>query len=465
MARHYSDASSSFIFEGAAESEEMGFETTPGAYFEAQQQQYISHGQPAYGNQNASALPFGYSMNYPTMGLQNLSHSSHQRHQSASAQSNHSSVQRSSDGSVFSLWQARSSVGSANTTWSQFSDFAPEHYNAQAERFPDAQSPIESLPPPYEALSPLPAKRAHQQKPAQESEPFLTCISRPKRSQHSAKESRYWCTACGKGFREKYDWKRHEMAYQERFESFECDNCSNIYFLDKDFIHHHRKSHRCQVCLSKRHVELARRKRVARTGWGCGFCVHFSTNWAERCNHIAEHFEKDRRTMENWKHSRVIWSLLQRPEILQAWCQILESKQRTQNPFSWKQSITGRSEGYPDTHAQPQLQDLLEFYTFPQDATSIARLAFETGLRVRELPSAPPPVPAKDPYPPHLAQQSPSYSASYSTPDYEQIDAPSYTTFLGTIPEDPVQPTNVVTLDYDMLMNAFSNDYNQPSHY
>lgn len=398
------------------------------------------------------------------MDLQ-TSHHSHGRQHSASAQSSHSSAHRSSGGSVFSSWQARSSVASSNSAWSSYSDYPPESYIPQAEQMLDARSSVAS-PPPDEPLPPPPAKRTHQRQTSQDNESFLTCISRPKRSRRCAREPRYWCTACGEGFREKYDWKRHEETYQERTESFECELCLNVYFLDKDYIHHHRGSHRCQVCVPKRHVELARKKRTVRTGWGCGFCVHFSTNWSERCNHISEHFEKDKCTMADWKHSQVIWSLLQRPEILREWCQLLESKQRTQNPFSWKQSITGRSEGYPDTNQPPQLQDLLEFHTFPQNAATIARLAFEAGLRTKESPSTPPPVPEKDYHQPQTNQRiSLPRGESYSAIACDPIEIAAWDTFLGTIPEDPFMPTNVVTLDYDTSHVAFSNNFEHHGRY
>ncbi|KAJ4294564.1 hypothetical protein N0V90_008255 [Kalmusia sp. IMI 367209] len=332
----------------------------------------------------------------------------------------------------------------------------------------EARSPIGSPPPsrplPEEPSASTPAKRAHERQPSQEKEPFLTCVTRTKKARRSAKEPRYWCTSCGEGFREKYDWKRHEETYQERTEMFECELCLNVYFLDKDFIHHHKGSHRCQVCVPKRHVELARKKRTTRTGWGCGFCSHFSRDWSERCNHISQHFEKKGHTMADWRHSRVIWSLLQRPEILQEWCRLLESKQRTQNPFSWKASTTGRVEGYPETNTQPQLQDMLEFYTPDQDAAAIARLAFETGLREKELPSIPPPVPEKDRYPSQSTQQANfpqnQHSAPYPAAAHDTMsDMRAWNRFLGTIPEDEFQPTNIVTLDIDALNAAFGHHY------
>lgn len=52
MERHHLGACSPFMF-GGEESEEMEFQTTPGAYFEAQRPQHISLDEPPYGEQNA----------------------------------------------------------------------------------------------------------------------------------------------------------------------------------------------------------------------------------------------------------------------------------------------------------------------------------------------------------------------------------------------------------------------------
>jgi len=296
----------------------------------------------------------------------------------------------------------------------------------------------------------------------QDKEPFQTCVSRAKRSRHSQKEPRYWCTACKEGFGEKYDWKRHEETYQERKEKYECGLCKNIYFLDKDFTKHHRESHRCQVCVGREHVDVARSTRQARTGWGCGFCSHFSSDWAERCNHVGRHFENGD-TMATWNHSQVIFSLLQRPELILAWCLLLENKQRTKSPFSWNQQTTGRVDGYPEAKCQPQLQDLLEYYTPNQDVSALARLAFDKGQVEKALPRPParPAVPEKD----FGLHHAPQFSATHPPPPQHapppapvlqdcMNDVPSWD-FLGTIPEDPILPTNLC--DYDDIAAAFDN--------
>lgn len=229
---------------------------------------------------------------------------------------------------------------------------------------------------------------------------------------------------------------------------YECGLCPNIYFLDKDFIHHHQKSHRCQICVERKHAELAKKKRISRTGWGCGFCCRFDRDWTERCNHISWHFEKNGDTMANWKHSHVILALLQRPEILPYWNHLLYSKQRFNPRFGWNQHTTGRVEGYPEANPHPQLQDLLEFYTPEQSAEALVRLAYDKGLLRKELPR--PPVPPKD----YATRPQQSTTLQDLLNDTETLNR-----FLSTIVEDDVQPTGVCTLDYEAMNEAFDPKY------
>lgn len=411
------------------------------------------------------------------MSLQNQLHRSHRRHHSSSTQSTQSSAYRSSNGSAFSSWQPRDSVASSNTTWTQLSDLSQEQYIVETEQMLGAHSPIEP-PPANVILEPVAStsQPAHRRQPSQEKEKesFLTCVSRIKKARRGTREPRYWCTSCEEGFREKYDWKRHEETYQERTDMFECDLCLNKYFLDKDFVHHHKGSHRCNLCVPHQHVERARKKRIARTGWGCGFCTHFSTDWTERCNHISQHFEKKGQTMRDWKHSKVINSLLQRPEILREFWRLLErdcslkGKQQTQRSFEWRAKTTGRKEGYPENKLEPQLQDLLEFFTPGQDAAYIARLAFETGLCGKPSSDAPPPLPKDDRYTTQPIRQTTFHpeqnSASMHKTYHDNMHAMSimpdmsgWNGFLDPIVEDEWLPTNVVTLDDDSLNAAFGH--------
>lgn len=294
---------------------------------------------------------------------------------------------------MFSQWPIRDSMSSCNSSWSHASNNSRNQYVTEAEY---ASTRNQSLLPNSKdsPVSASPRRRSIQRQPISDKDYFKTCVSTHKQSRLSHKEHKYFCTICKKTFVSKADWKRHEETYQERVEQYQCDLCSAIYFLDKDFVAHHKKSHRCASCADsiqcskKRHVQEARQQRRTRTGWGCGFCCHFSNDWTERCNHIARHLEQDGNTMANWYHSMVIFSLLQRPAIQLEWNRLLKSTCEQQLTLAWNRHSTGRVEGYPETSHAPQLQDLLEYFTSDQDAASIASLAFDKLV--------PPPVPAKD---------------------------------------------------------------------
>ncbi len=286
-------------------------------------------------------------------------------------------------------------------------------------------------------------KKSVQRHVTPERDAFATCVSRTRRSRRSQREPRYWCTSCEEPFIEKYDWKRHEETYQERRFMFQCNLCSAIYFLEKDFLHHHETRHNCETCQRDGHLEAAKQKRQARTGWGCGFCTHFSKDWRERCNHIALHFEKDGKTMAQWHQSNVIQSLLQREEIGPEWRKVLQSQPQLRAEFGWNQHNTGRVEGYPENNADPHLQDLLEHYHQSDDAAALARLAFHKIA----FPSHPPQAPRKD------------YKDHHNTTLKSLMDdAVSWSQLMNTIPEDDVSPTNICHLGYDITNSAFNQD-------
>jgi hypothetical protein len=282
---------------------------------------------------------------------------------------------------------------------------------------------------PIEEPHSRPMKGNISNKPAaQEKDYFKTCVSASKQSRYCSKEYKYFCTSCQRPLVDKSGWKRHEETYQERPEMFACDLCHHIYFLEKDFIHHHAKSHRCKSCgettrSKKIHALSAKRKRITRTGWGCGFCCHFSSDWAERCDHVAGHMEEGL-TKRDWYHTNVILSLLQRPAILHEWMRLL----RVQPPITgrgWNQSSTGRVEGYPESNPFPRLQDCLEFFTPDQDAVALVQLAYSK----LSAPPTPPPVPPKD-YP-HVSMRN----WDVETYSWEQL--------TDSVVEDDVLPTGI----------------------
>src|SRR5690242_4817522 len=184
-----------------------------------------------------------------------------------------SNLRASGNDAVFSQWQARSSMASIDSSYS----------HSSLELLTDHQLPLQPLyatsstESPASPVPPIPRKRSAQRQISPEKDAFATCVSRTRRSRRSQREPRYWCTSCEEPFIEKYDWKRHEETYQERPFLFRCSLCSAIYFLEKDFIHHHETRHNCETCQRDEHLEAAKQERQIRTGWGCGFCTHFST--------------------------------------------------------------------------------------------------------------------------------------------------------------------------------------------
>ncbi|KAF2466950.1 uncharacterized protein BDR25DRAFT_292645 [Lindgomyces ingoldianus] len=331
----------------------------------------------------------GYSNHFPLNSLQDtfgqwqdppMPH----YHYAESSRSSFSDF-RNSGYSIFSQ-RPRNSIASTSTTGTDYSDVPQEYHVHQSASLRNVNTSALTVRPPDPAAeevigwSPVrSAKYTRQVKVVKE--PFPTCVSRPKRKSRSTKEPRYWCTSCGGGFREKCDWIRHEETYQERSAMYQCDLCKKTYCLDKDFIKHHQDSHRCLTCAeNNQHLGGARKKRKQRRAWGCGFCIHFDTNWKERCNHIATHFESGNK-MTNWKHTLVILSLLKQPHVCQEQIRLYESK-GVQNPyFGWNEHTTGRAEGYPDGLCAPQLQDLLEFFSPGQNARYIVELAWAKGYR------------------------------------------------------------------------------------
>ncbi|KAF2745695.1 hypothetical protein M011DRAFT_426817 [Sporormia fimetaria CBS 119925] len=389
-----------------------------------------------------------------------------------SAQSMHPTSSRSSvstnfrlsNNSIFSQQNWRDSATSTNTTWSGISYSSRAHHVSHAQHALDANaaaqitrtrsSATKSRPHCAKAISRSNTTSKAPTKPVNPE--FSTCVSRPKRSRRTLKEPRYWCTSCKEGFGEKYDWKRHEETYQERCETYQCDLCDKQYFLDKDFLHHHKESHRCKTCNENDHVNQSRRSRRRRTGWGCGFCLRFDADWTERCNHIAWHLEKNGDTIADWNQTQVILSLLQQSGIKQEWHRLLESKRERNPSFGWSQRWAGRAEGYPDSDCAPQLQDLLEFFTTGQNATALVALAYEMGHQLpkpsppsrghspidKQLPPLPqgPPVPPKDLEPTHPA----SHPAMMQFPHGSGNGFSQWDHFIETIPEDDMLPNSAV---------------------
>lgn len=148
--------------------------------------------------------------------------------------------------------------------------------------------------------------------------------------------------------------------------------------------------------------------------------------------------------MEDWNHSSVIYSLIQRPTILREWNAVLERKKRTFIGFGWNPQTTGRVEGYPDSNPTLQLQDALEFFTPNGNPAALARKAFDLAVTKvdREIPDVAPPVPPK----PKDYRIKHKASIQDITRDTE-----SWTQFVRSIVNDDQLPTNVTLLENGAL--------------
>ncbi|EFQ85300.1 hypothetical protein PTT_19775 [Pyrenophora teres f. teres 0-1] len=419
------------------------FDTSMGSDYEAQEIIYPEWQYPQ--NQLHQSMDFGriptdnyeqYPHQWPANKLEHQSFS-HPRHLSGSSFASTVSSQRSSNYSTFST-PPRNSISSSISTRSNTSniphDLQQIYTNHLLDNAPSTRTSCNRMEA-NEAVLPHTNRRATKRPCTQEKDYFKTCVSASKQSRACTKEHKYFCTSCERQFVEKADWKRHEETYQERPEMFKCDLCPAIYFLEKDFATHHVQSHRCAPCSEntrcnrKAHVLSARKRRMTRTGWGCGFCYHFSSEWTERCNHIAQHVEKEGLTKSKWYHSRVILSLLHRPDVYYEWMSLLRSSQPRITNCSWNQHSTGRVEGYPESNPKPQLQDYLEYFSPDQDAAALAQMAFDKMVKT----TAPPPVPPKD----------------YRNTSLQNLtrQTESWTQFINSVVEDDISPTGVCHID------------------
>lgn len=119
-------------------------------------------------------------------------------------------------------------------------------------------------------------------------------------------ERPYGCTflPCGKTFRSKKDWKRHENSQHFQFEAWRCDlkrpeggDCAKVCYRRQSFQEHLGKEHLLteKVVLDKQ--ESCRIGRNGQSRFWCGFCVRLVDlrkrgldAWTERFDHIDDHF-------------------------------------------------------------------------------------------------------------------------------------------------------------------------------
>ena len=220
------------------------------------------------------------------------------------------------------------------------------------------------------------------------------------------KQNIYWCTSCETSFKRKYDWKRHEDEFHERWRKYPCPEpgCNRSFWGSNSFNQHHKQCHGCTTCPHAEKVVKFLRKRKY---WACGFCSALHPARERHVEHVARHFESGM-TKGEWMHSRVVYGLLHQPLIHEAWEALLNSKQSEhagRRPrFSWHPSKTGRAQGFLEKENPGQLQDLLEFFSGDEgEAQFIASTAYDLADIVMDTAQLTPP------HFPHQPSAMPSY--------------------------------------------------------
>jgi hypothetical protein len=130
-------------------------------------------------------------------------------------------------------------------------------------------------------------------------------------------EKPYGCTypKCHKRFGAKSDWKRHENSQHFQLEAFRCDQtrvtgqiCGEHFFRVEHFKKHlgtvHKMSDEEQVSDQVKRCKIG--KNCQQQFW-CGFHCGIialkekrNAAWDERFDHIAHHFEKEKKSIEEW---------------------------------------------------------------------------------------------------------------------------------------------------------------------
>tara|TARA_R110002003_G_scaffold59_28_gene5408 strand:- start:10231 stop:11919 length:1689 start_codon:yes stop_codon:yes gene_type:complete len=131
-------------------------------------------------------------------------------------------------------------------------------------------------------------------------------------------EKPYGCTypKCHKRFGAKSDWKRHENSQHFQLEVFRCGRtsadtgqvCGEHFFRVTAFKEHLETQHKLDSVDDLENE--ARRRRIGKNcqqRFWCGFHNEIielkekrNAAWDERFDHIAVHFEKDKRSIEEW---------------------------------------------------------------------------------------------------------------------------------------------------------------------
>ncbi|KAK4673890.1 hypothetical protein QC763_115910 [Podospora pseudopauciseta] len=216
----------------------------------------------------------------------------------------------------------------------------------------------------------------------QEIAPLPTPPAPPVKSNNrgtSKPQGAYWCTFCDVAFQRKFDWKRHEDEFHERYKRYPCPNCNRIFWGANTFNQHHKNAHGCTTCP---HADRVVRYTQRKTAWACGFCGGFLASRDRYFDHVARHYE-DGCNKGHWNHSLVIYGLLHQPSISNAWKELNAALYghlpRDQQPMlEWDAKVTGNAPGFLEGESPGKLQDLLEFFNESNDDPRfLARLAHD----------------------------------------------------------------------------------------
>ncbi|KAM7219325.1 PR domain zinc finger protein 14 [Rhypophila decipiens] len=265
----------------------------------------------------------------------------------------------------------------------------------------------------------------------------------------------FWCTFCDVAFQRKFDWKRHEDEFHERYKRYPCPSgCGRVFWGANTFNQHHKNAHGCTTCP---HADSVVKYTQRKTAWACGFCAAFLTSRDRYFDHVARHYE-DGCNKGHWNHSHVIYGLLHQPSISHAWKELhatlYDHLPRAQQPmFEWDPRATGHAPGFLEGESPGKLQDLLEFFDDSRDdARFLARLAHDQAvIRYRnELPSAPQPPPP----PPSMSRPIMSSMSSSSA-------AAAAASKHMSAPQQPLHKPNLFSSEGAMMTQPFETDLHQ----
>ncbi|KAK0628301.1 hypothetical protein B0T17DRAFT_478709, partial [Bombardia bombarda] len=192
-------------------------------------------------------------------------------------------------------------------------------------------------------------------------------------------QGHFWCTFCDVAFQRKFDWKRHEDEFHERYKRYPCPNCNRIFWGANTFNQHHKNAHGCTTCP---HADQVVKYTQRKQAWACGFCGGFLASRDRYFDHVARHYE-DGCNKSHWNHSLVIYGLLHQPSITHTWkeldTELYGHLPRAHQPMlEWDPKVTGHAQGFLEGDSPGKLQDLLEFFNDTRDDPRfIARLAHD----------------------------------------------------------------------------------------